>query len=93
MPHDDATISAHEDGSIRIWNTASGKTETVRHQGVDPATDDFVFRSLWIDDKGRLAVSGDNSGTIGIWNIPIADFPALRVSSRAKAGNPAIASA
>ena len=68
-PDSKAMVTAHKDGSIRLWDIATGRTTAVIHPGVDPKSGDFVNRSLWLDEKGQLAVSGDGDGNIGIWDI------------------------
>jgi WD40 repeat protein len=70
-PDRTSIASAHKDGAIKLWDVETGATTaTLRGRQLGDSEDANAIRSLWIDEKGELLVSGDDeTGGIAVWNI------------------------
>ena len=64
-------VSAHKDGTIRLWNVATGRVlAELRHKAAAGSDELFdEISSLWIDPRGELLVAGDIAGVVRIWNL------------------------
>lgn len=70
-PNGAVFAAGYKDGFIRLWDVSSGTTRAKFRAKPRPERNNEPdeIRSLWIDAKGDLLVSGDRGGIVTIWRI------------------------
>src|SRR5262249_23315641 len=71
-PDGKTIASAHKDGSIKLWDTATGTGTTLQaapKPGPDQGQDDFAVQSLAFHSKANLLVTAGKPGTVTVWDL------------------------